>query len=185
METGPKNHRRLFFALWPNAAERAALAAWQPTLQELCGGRAMRPETLHCTLLFLGNVAAHRLEALTLAAREVVMHPFTLELAAAHCWGHNRIVYAAPTSLPPELAGLVAGLEAALHRHRFHFDARDYQPHVTLLRAACRTDGQWPPVPVVRWDCRDFVLLESRRAENGARYEVLARFGCGITCFAH
>lgn len=184
METSPKNHRRLFFALWPNAAERAALAAWQPTLQKVCGGRAMRPETLHCTLVFLGNVAAHRLEALTLAAREVVMHPFTLELAAAHCWKHNRIVYAAPTSLPPELAGLRAGMEAALRRHRFHFDARYYQPHVTLLRAACCADGQWPPVFVMRWDCRDFVLLESLHVGNGARYEILARFPGNKACSA-
>lgn len=184
METSPKDHRRLFFALWPKAAERAALAVWQPTLQKLCGGRAMRPETLHCTLVFLGNVAAHRLEVLTLAAREVVMHPFTLELGAAHCWGHNRIVYAAPLSLPQELAGLVAGLEAALRRHGFHFDARDYQPHVTLLRHAGWTAAELLPMPVVRWHCRDFALVESLRDGNGARYEVLARFPGNKACSA-
>lgn len=48
---------RLFFALWPNDAERAALAAWQPPLLELCGGKAMRADTLYATLVFLGEVA--------------------------------------------------------------------------------------------------------------------------------
>lgn len=182
METGLKNPRRLFFALWPQAAERAALAAWQSTLQEWCGGRVMRAETLHCTLVFLGHVAAHRLEALTLAAREVAMRPFTLELGVARYWRHNRIVYAAPLSLPQELAGLVAGLEAALRRHHFPCDARDYQPHVTLLRHAGWTAAELLPMPVVRWHCRDFALVESLRDENGARYEVLARFPGNKAC---
>ena len=62
---------RLFFALWPSETERTALALWQPRLHELCGGRAMRPATLHVTLVFLGEVAENRLEALQLAAREV------------------------------------------------------------------------------------------------------------------
>jgi len=137
----------------------------------------MRPETLHCTLVFLGNIAAHRLEELVLAAREVVMPPFALELDAARYWKHNHIVYAAPLSPPPELSGMVAKLEAALHRQGFRFDARDYQPHVTLLRHAQWTDAELPPTAVVRWHCRDFVLVESLRDERGARYEVLCRFG--------
>ena len=47
---------RVFFALWPTAAERAQLAAWQAPLKRLCGGRAMRGETLHNTLVFIGDV---------------------------------------------------------------------------------------------------------------------------------
>jgi 2'-5' RNA ligase len=46
----------VFFALWPTVAERDALAAWQAPLKRLCGGRAMRGETLHNTLVFIGDV---------------------------------------------------------------------------------------------------------------------------------
>ena len=52
----PPKTMRLFFALWPSAAERAALAAWQAALQGKCGGRAMGAEGLHATLEHLQKV---------------------------------------------------------------------------------------------------------------------------------
>ncbi|GAB1233466.1 hypothetical protein UT4_19340 [Ferrigenium sp. UT4] len=121
MDASREKYRRLFFALWPHEAERAALAAWQPSLQQRCGGKTMRPDTLHCTLVFLGAVPEHRLEALCRAAREAAFREFTLTLAAAHYWGHNHIVYAAPSTLATAHAALVQALEQALRKHRFHF----------------------------------------------------------------
>jgi 2'-5' RNA ligase len=168
---------RLFFALWPNDAERAALAAWQPPLLELCGGKTMRADTLHATLVFLGEVAVHRLEALRLAAEEVAFHGFELNLSAAHYWGHNHIVYAAPDSVPSQLSALVNKLESKLRKHRFRFEQRPYKPHVTLLRHAKWSDTDLPPMPEVRWHINDFVLVQSLSDEQSSRYEVLARFG--------
>ncbi|MDZ4202507.1 MAG: RNA 2',3'-cyclic phosphodiesterase [Gallionella sp.] len=170
---------RLFFALWPDEAERAALAAWQEPLRERCGGRVMRPDTLHTTLLFLGDVAAGRLEALQLAAREVTAPPFELEFELARYWGHNHIVFAAPRNVPPQLVQLVRDLERNVARHRFLFDRRPYKPHATLLRHAQWSDAPLPAFPVARWRLREFVLLCSRREEQVARYEVLHRFPLG------
>jgi 2'-5' RNA ligase len=167
---------RLFFALWPSAAERAALAAWQPLLHESCGGRVMLSDTLHTTLVFLGNVPESRLEALRLAAQEVSGNRFGLDLTAAHYWGHNRIVYAAPPTIPAPLADLVSDLEHSLRKHRFHFEVRPYKPHVTLLRNAQWSDAMLPAMRAVRWHIEDFVLVHSLSDEQGARYEVLARF---------
>lgn len=168
---------RLFFALWPNDAGRAALAAWQPALHKLCGGREMRADTLHTTLVFLGEVAEHRLEALQLAAQETGFRGFELNLSKARYWGHNHIVYAEPETIPVQLAGLVSGLEQNLRRHRFHFDHRPYKPHITLLRKARWSDQELPPMPAVSWQIEDFVLVRSLGDEQGARYEVLVRFG--------
>lgn len=167
---------RLFFALWPNETERAALAAWQPPLRQLCGGRAMRAETVHATLVFLGDVAEHRLEALHLAAQEVKCGSFELKLTQARYWGHNHIVYAAPEDVPPQLDELAIALECNLRKHRFHFDLRPYKPHVTLLRHAQWSDAPLPAMPAVRWQFNEFVLVLSSSDEQGARYEVLARF---------
>jgi 2'-5' RNA ligase len=168
---------RLFFALWPDAAERAALSAWQQPLLDLCGGRAMRADTLHATLVFLGEVAEQRLEALRLAAQEVKWQGFGLQLGAAHYWEHNHIAYAAPDATPPQLAELVRELENRLRRHRFHFENRPYKPHVTLLRNAHWNDAPLPPLPAVAWQFDEFVLLRSLRDGQGAsHYEVLARF---------
>ncbi|ADE10576.1 RNA 2',3'-cyclic phosphodiesterase [Sideroxydans lithotrophicus] len=167
---------RLFFALWPNTVERTALAAWQPPLRESCGGRAMLPDTLHTTLVFVGNVAEHRLETLRLAAQEVSGRGFGLDLTEAHYWGHNHIVYAAPQTVPVQLADLVIDLEHSLRKHRFHFEQRPYKPHVTLLRNAQWSEASLPAMRTVRWRIEDFVLVHSLSDEQGARYEVLARF---------
>ena len=167
---------RVFFALWPGAAERTALAGWQPALRGLCGGKAMRADTLHATLVFLGDLSIHRLEALKLAAEEVEGAAFELHLDQARYWGHNHIAYAAPAVVPEPLEMLVRGLEQRLRAHRFRFDRRDYKPHVTLLRHAKWTDAPLPEMPAVSWRAREFVLVQSLRDEEGARYEVLARF---------
>jgi 2'-5' RNA ligase len=177
MQSEKEPSSRLFFALWPYASERAALSAWQQPLLDLCGGRVMRNDTLHATLVFLGEVAERRLEALRLAAQETNWRGFELKLTAAHYWGHNHIAYAAPDATPPQLTELVHELESRLRKHRFHFENRPYKPHVTLLRNAVWSDAKLPSMPAVSWKFNDFVLVQSLRDEQGAtHYEVLARF---------
>lgn len=175
----PEQKLHIFFALWPDSKVRSQLAAWQPPLRDLCGGTPMRAETLHNTLVFLGDVVAHRLEALKLAAQEVVGESFELRLSEARYWGHNHIVYAAPSMVPPQLVQIVHGLEQRLRQHRFHFEPRDYKPHVTLLRHAKWQDEPLPSMPAVAWTVHDFALVRSLSDETGARYEVLERFPLG------
>lgn len=171
------NSMRVFFALRPDEKERAALAAWQPPLHKLCGGKATRPGNLHATLVFLGSVAAHRLEALKLAAQEVQGGKFDLALDLAHYWGHNHIVHAAPSLIPQPLPTLVHSLEQGLIRHHFHFDRRpDYKPHVTLLRHARWTDAPLPAMPEVVWKIDGFALMQSLGGEDGVTYQLLERF---------
>ena len=137
----------------------------------------MRTDTLHSTLAFLGEVEECRLEALRLATQETSGQRFELKLTAAHYWGHNHIVYAAPDATPPQLAELVQELESRLRKHHFRFDIRSYKPHVTLLRNAHWSDAPLPPMPAVSWEFNEFVLVQSLRDEDGApHYEVLARF---------
>lgn len=174
-----KSTARVFFALWPKNAERDHLAAWQAPLKRLCGGRAMRGETLHNTLVFIGEVELHGLEALQLAAQEVSGESFELCFDEAHYWGHNHIVYAAPLHMPQQLAQLVDALEQRLTAHRFKFDRRDHQPHVTLLRNAHWSDAPLPAMQPVCWQIRDFALVQSVHQNGLAGYRVLARFPLG------
>ena len=176
MDSVPLSKVRIFFALWPSDEERAALAAWQAPLRELCGGRAMRADTLHATLVFLGDVEESRLEALQLAAQEVKGRAFHLAFDVARYWGHNHILYAAASNVPSKLMQLVEELEQHLIRHRFHFEKRPYKPQLTLLRHAKCSDAPLPAMPRVVWRVRDFVLVQSVPDMNGANYQVLARF---------
>ncbi|MDD2914519.1 MAG: RNA 2',3'-cyclic phosphodiesterase [Gallionella sp.] len=172
---------RVFFALWPTAVERAPLVTWQSLLERMCGGRAMRGETLHVTLVFIGEVPVYRLEALQLAAQEASTECFELYFDEARYWGHNHIVYAAPRQLPRQLAQLVGALEQRLRAHRFKFDshhaiAQDYQPHVTLLRNAHWSDTPLPAMQQVCWRSSDFALVQSVQRDGLTDYRVLARF---------
>jgi len=167
---------RVFFALWPEAAGRNKLAAWQAPLKRLCGGRAMLGETLHATLVFIGRIEQARLEALQLAAQEVGAEGFELSFDEAHYWGHNHIVYAAPRHVPQQLMQLVDALGQRLTRHRFKFDQREHKPHVTLLRNARWTDASLPAMQPVCWQIRDFALVQSAHQDGLEGYRVLARF---------
>ena len=166
----------MFFALWPTDAERKALASWQAPLKRLCGGRAMRGETLHNTLVFIGDVEPYGLEVLQLAAHEVGGEGFELCFDEARYWGHNHIVYAAPRLLPPQLARLVEVLEQRLDAHRFKFDRRDYKPHATLLRNTRWSDAPLPAMRPVCWQIADFALVQSVPRDGLTDYRVLARF---------
>jgi 2'-5' RNA ligase len=167
---------KVFFALWPAIAERGHLAEWQKPLQHLCGGRAMRGETLHNTLVFIGNVEQSRLEALQLAAQEVSGKAFELRFDETHYWGHNHIVYASPGHVPQHLVQLVSTLEQSLATHRFKYEQREYKPHVTLLRNARWTDAPLLAMQPVRWQVQDFALVQSGQQNGLSNYQVLARF---------
>lgn len=168
---------RVFFALWPSPHEQAALAAWQPGLRDLCGGKPMRADNLHATLVFVGGVAEHRLEALKLAGQEVQGRRFDLNFDGAHYWGHNHIVHAAPSHVPAVLEQLVKDLEQSLRRHRFRFDSHPrYQPHVTLLRHAKWRDAPLPQMRESRWRVESYALVQSVGGSEGVTYEPIARF---------
>jgi len=167
---------KVFFALWPTAAESSRLAAWQKPLKLMCGGRAMLGGSLHNTLVFIGTIPQSRLEPLQLAAQEVSGEDFELCFDIARYWGHNHIVYAAPVQLPPPLTQLVIALEQNLVRHGFKFDDREYRPHVTLIRNARWTDAPLPAMQPVCWKITEFVLVQSMSHEGAAAYRVLARF---------
>lgn len=167
---------RVFFALWPSAAERSHLAAWQTPLKQLCGGRAMHGETLHNTLVFIGDVDQSRLEALHLAAQEANGEGFEMCFDQARYWEHNHIVYAAPGRVPQQLMQLAVALQQRLAGHRFEFDLRAYKPHVTLLRNTRWYDAPLPDMPPVCWQINDFALVQSVQHGEGASYQVLARF---------
>jgi RNA 2',3'-cyclic 3'-phosphodiesterase len=125
---------RLFFALWPSPEVQRSLR--NIALQQLdeCGGRPMRVNTLHMTLLFMGTVKRLQIVELIHAAGKVVLSPFAFRLQQFACWPRNHIGYAAPRNEVEELAWLARLLRQEVERAGFSFDRKDFVPHVTLLR---------------------------------------------------
>ncbi len=165
---------RVFFALWPDEPVRAQLDRIAGILHRLRGGRRARSETIHLTLLFVGNVPRTTLPALQAAAAEIRLPAFELVLDQAECWRHNRIACVTTSQSPAALIELVTGLEGTLDRLGIPFDRRPYKPHVTLVRNAdCRPDPH--PFQPIAWPVRDFVLVQSELCPEGARYTELGR----------
>ena len=169
--------RRLFFALWPTAAVARDLYEAAQSVHRACGGRAMRRDSLHVTLAFLGAVAASRVAAAEAAADAVAASPFVLELDRLACWKHNRIAWAGCSEVPPPLGSLAADLAQNLRSAGFSLDTRPFAVHATLVRNAdCAAPLPVPTTPI-RWPVDDFALIESHRGPAGARYEVVRRWG--------
>lgn len=167
--------RRLFIGLWPDADTVAALSAWAARAHALCGGRIMRPDTLHLTLAFLGKVEAERVAALSDAVRGWKVRTGLLDLSRFGRFKGPRIVWAGPPA--PRVDWL-----DALHEELWgHLQAMGYAmpdevfcPHVSLLRNA--GPGNVSDLAVehpIAWRPARCVLVASTPAVTGSYYEVL------------
>lgn len=167
--------RRVFFALWPDATTRGALDGLASQAVKSCGGRRMRHDTLHLTLVFIGAATPAQRAVLCEAAGRVRAAPVEFVLDRLGCWRHNHIAWAGCQNASPGLRDLQAELSLNLVQAGFPEEERPFAPHVTLVRnARC---GELPPIePPVRWRALEFSLVESHLSLQGARYRVLHRW---------
>ncbi|TCV90707.1 RNA 2',3'-cyclic phosphodiesterase [Sulfurirhabdus autotrophica] len=173
-EEGQKTSR-MFFALWPTAKVRSALDRAGKKLLTVCGGRRTRAETIHITLVFLGDVVVDRIEELKAQAALVEASAFELNITRLGWWRHNRVAWATPEETPEALTELVANLSSRLKEAGFHFDERPYVPHATLLRKA-NCHEKMPEIDPILWGNKEFVLVQSVVSEKGSTYEVVGRW---------
>jgi len=173
---------RVFFALWPDEDVRDALMKGTAALQARHGGRPTRPDSVHLTLVFVGQVDARLLPELKAMAETLRVERFVTDFDVAECWRHNHIGCLGANKVPVNLLTLVKELETGLKAMGISFDRRPYKPHVTLLRKAdCREEAvclakKNPALQQIRWPARDFVLVKSSLRPEGARYEELGRW---------
>jgi 2'-5' RNA ligase len=165
----------VFFALWPEDAVRQELARAARLMHGACGGRVTRTDNLHLTLVFLGEVQRKRLDTLREAAAAVRAPAHVLPLERLGWFRRNRVAWAGPGETPRETLELVRRLEAALRQARFHFDARPYEAHITLLRKALCGEAL-PEIAPIRWPVREFVLVESELNQGGSIYRIIGRW---------
>ena len=125
--------RKLFFALWPDEQERAALAA----LQAQVTGRLTPPAKLHMTLAFLGHLSAASVPALLEIRAALAVPPLTLVFDCYGYFARPRIAWAGMTRVPDELVALHEDLVRRLGQAGFSAATHGaFKPHVTLAREA-------------------------------------------------
>lgn len=162
--------RRLFIALLPDHATRAALTSHQ---QRWHWGRGHPTPAaqLHITLHFLGRIDAAREAALRDVLRGLEVVPFDLTLRTAERWS-NDIGVLRPDA-HPALLDLHTRIAQRLLGAGIAALPGDYKPHVTLARDApnAAPPEAFAPIP---WTVRDCALVCSRGV-----YEVVERYGDG------
>ncbi len=178
---------RLFIGLWPGPPLRKRLAEEGRRLHTVLGGRLTRAETIHLTLVFIGNLERALIPGLMSELDSLRQVRFEIVFDQARCWSHNRIGYLSPSHAPEAMFRLVSELESALGRLAIPFDRRPYKPHVTLIRKANCPKGnpaqgrvpvspEWGDVEPITWSADAFVLVESLLTSSGAAYRIIGRF---------
>jgi 2'-5' RNA ligase len=164
---------RLFLGVWPDAPVRDAVVAQAGRWQWPSGVRFTRPERLHLTLHFIGDVDHARVPDLA-KALDVPSRPWQLHFDAAEVWPGGIAVLEA-SRVAPALSALHLSLGEALRGQALPVDSRRFRPHVTIARHA---HGSEAPAgnPPVDWASRGgYALVRSLPAGRG--YEEIQRFG--------
>jgi 2'-5' RNA ligase len=169
----PERAHRLFFALWPDEATRAAISTRTADHVHGAGGRATAHENLHVTVAFLGSVAESRITCVEEAAARTAGESFDLVLTRVDYWKRSRILSLCPIETPPALVAVVAHLWQALSACALERETRPFRAHVTLARDARSPRGLAVEIEAVVWRVHELSLVESVTAQEGARYERL------------
>jgi 2'-5' RNA ligase len=190
-----KQHMRIFCAVDLPEDVRERVAAHISRLREAIAADASplkvgweRPEKLHLTLKFLGDVEAARIEALTRAATRAAaeMGRFALTLEEAGSFpasGNARVIWLGLRDGTNQLAALHARLEEECARENFPREARPFHPHITIARirvpnAAARRLAQLhreSGFAPASFDVEEFIVMRSQLGTGGSRYTPLSR----------
>ena len=197
--------RRVFFALWPDAAQREALAHAIRKAVKSCGGRPVPPESLHVTLAFLGSVPESGVPELGSLARAVAESlpretgPLRLRFDRLVHWKRAQILCAlagaaavaeediAAESVAAEntagseegaargTAALAAALVERTAGAGFSPDLKPFRAHVTVARKVVHPPARGERF-AVQWDFGAFALIDSRTEPTGPVYSVIESY---------
>lgn len=165
---------RCFVALWPDDAARERLAAvTQQQQRRFPRARAMRPENLHLTLAFIGELDEARAAKVAAALDALSFASFEWTLDAVGAFDRARVLWAAGPDCVA-LAALAQRVRTLLDGLRVPYDRKPFVAHVTLLRGLTRGDARHAAaaiVPPVSWRADRPRLVCSVHREGRLRYE--------------
>lgn len=172
-------HNRLFFALWPDDAARAACdeVARDLKLRMQPDGYLLKPGRYQITLPYLGDYVSPEQEAAAIQVAQLVsLPPFTLTLDQANSFKNREVPwYLAPMETPAELTLLHDHLRDALRGAGVAVERMRFVPHLTVVRNATVALPPTRIKPVV-WQVKEFVLIRSVLHDQPAEYQVLGRW---------
>ena len=193
MTDSAQDHVRLFVACEIPDDVKETIGEVIEGLRQKSGSavRWIKPEGVHVTLKFLGEVPTKKLPAIKLAIQEAVVghSPFELEFSTIGTFGGReglRIMWVGIAGDVLRLEALVRAVNAALAVVGFEPERRPFRPPLTLgrvrdeistrQRAEIEVAVGKSGVPNASWRTAQVSLMRSRLTSQGASYEVLATF---------
>ncbi len=165
----PRDSRRVFFALWPDADTRARLARATKDAVRRSGGRPIAKDRFHVTVAFLGNLTPAGLEIAS-AVPPIRVGAFALVLDTIGAFTASRTLWLGARTAAPALLDLERRLWDALITKGFVREERLYRPHLTLARRARPVEVQIVPI---EWPVGELALVESLPDGRNVHYEPL------------
>ena len=184
---------RAFLAIELPDSAKAALSRVVEELRaaRLGGLRPVRPDGIHLTLKFLGDVPVDRIDSIGAAAeRAAGQHaPFALSLSGVGAFPGGRaprVLWAGIAGDLDSLGALQASVDGRLADLGFARERRAFNPHLTLARmrdSASREDRSralcvlraTQPREAMSFDVDAVALFQSTLAPGGAVYRRLLR----------
>ena len=175
---------RCFVAIELPDPVRRRLGDLQERLARQCRGvRWVRPDAIHVTLKFLGDVPDAQLAPVSEAVSDVASQcmPFEFEVRSAGCFPPQRsarVVWAGVENTTEALATCQDLCENAFVELGFARESRSFSPHLTLgrvkdprsagdLRKRVAELGDFDGGTVI---VSELILFESRLSKQGAQY---------------
>jgi 2'-5' RNA ligase len=182
---------RLFIALWPSEAVAEALAEMQGVLRRRAPGgvlRLTRPEQLHVTLRFLGEVPEAQWKELCGILRNTLATEagFNLCLSGAGAFpspDRPRVIWAGLKGDDGRAIELQSRVAVAVAPFASHTEDRAFHPHITLARVREASGRDQREVgralrsirvpSLEAWGVTAVRLMRSQLSPEGARYSTI------------
>lgn len=169
---------RLFFAIRPSHEIQKELGTVAKKLAIKSGGRNIKSENIHLTLLFLGETDINKIDTICAAVKNIQINAFNMTIQKTLFWKTKQIISAQAENYPQELFSLVDAIRNALNTTGLMFDERTYKPHITLVRKAANPIPESLNKPI-EWRVKQWLLLQSKQTDQGIKYVALGRWPLG------
>ena len=164
---------RSFLACWPDKPIVQQLNQYADCIQGQVGGRVVKPENLHVTLAFLGDLLPTQISAVAEVCTPLP-RSFKLELNRVGFWKTKGIVWMGSRTPDIEFNAFVESLRDRLRLLGFRIDSRPFTPHITLLRKVRKRPKM--PLEPMDWVVNEYTLVASELKQEGACYSVSKRW---------
>jgi len=182
---------RTFIAVFPPRETREEIGELMKRLS--CAApeaKWVKPESLHFTLRFLGNLPEERLDDLAACVAQSVeaKAPFELVLKGLGAFPsprRPRVLWVGAGTGGDELAALARAVESALRAERFGKADKPFSPHLTLARwryphkgEAVRNLIETESIETGPFTIREVHVMESKLRPGGPEY--ISRATCRL-----